>query len=428
MKTTIRYSRLAGGARFGCALAVCALPYVAFADWETTPDLRMEIEANDNPRLGQQPGAIRNSEVDDHTSTRALLDARVRLRNTGPRGELTVQPRVRVDAYADKTDEDLERQDLYLNSRGEYSWRRSTAGLTANIARESIISSELSDSQPIGPDLPIDDPIENDTGLLVFLDEFRERFVLAPYAEFTISERSAILLEARRLDVAYTGPEFRGRTDFDDTELSLGVGRTIDDRTGATARIITSRYRADATNNETDTVGVEGSFSRELNELWSFALTTGLQRSDFTFIDETGEFVDNAATNYTVSIEFAKRTEVSAVDIGLFRLLNPNAVGFLVERNELRVRFTRQLSERLRAGFGIRAMETGALDREPYDRRLFRADFDVEWAFTPSWSFAARYGAVDQKFSGDRIDGTANMLSVGAAYRGLSRPGRQLAN
>src|SRR5690606_26556645 len=154
------------------------------------------------------------------------------------------------------------------------------------------------------------------------------------------------------------------------------------------------------TSNETDTVGVEGSFSRELNELWSFALTTGLQRSDFTFVDVNGELVDNAATNYTMSIEFAKRTELSAVDIGLFRVLNPNAVGFLAERNELRFRFTRQLSERLRAGFGFRAMETGALDRDTSDRELLRADFDVEWAFTPSWSFAARYGAVDQKFTG----------------------------
>src|SRR5690606_14166613 len=102
--------------------------------------------------------------------------------------------------------------------------------------------------------------------------------------------------------------------------------------------------------------------------------------------------------------------------------LNPNAVGFLVERNEVRLRFGRQLSERLSVGFGLRAMETGALDRDTSDREYIRADFDLEWAFTPSWSFAARYGAIDQEFSGERLDGTANMLSIGAVYRGLSRP------
>jgi len=424
MEATMRYLRAAGSACCGCTLVVCTLPGNAFADWESTPDVRMEVEANDNPRLGQQPGELDMDELGDHTATRMLMDARVRLRNEGPRGEVALQPRVRVDAYSDTADEDLERQDLYLNSRAAYNWRRATAGVNLNLGRESIISSELEETQVISPDDPIDeDPIDNDTGLLVLLDEFRKRLNFAPYAEFSVSERSTILLEARRLDVSYTGPDLRGRTDFNDTSLSLGVGRTIDDRTSATARLITSRYEADATDNETDTVGVEGSFTRQLNEIWSFNLTTGLQRSDFSFVDVTGEVVDNAATNYTLSLSFAKRTEISSVDIGLFRVLNPNAVGFLVERNELRLRFERRLSERLSAGFGFRAMETGALDRET-DREYLRADFDVEWAFTPSWSFAARYGAIDQEFSGERLDGRANMLSVGAVYRGLSRPPR----
>lgn len=418
MRTTIRYSRIARGTC--CALASCVLPGYALADWESTPDIRMEIEANDNPRLGQRFDEI-GEDLDDHTATRMLMDARVRLRSVGPRGEVTLQPRVRADAYSDNADDDLERQDVYLNSRATYNWRRASAGVNLNLSRESIISSELVDTQ-VSPDDPIEDPIDDETGLLVQLDEFRKRLLLAPYAELNISERSTILLEARRLDVSYTGPDVRGRTDFNDTSLSVGIGRAIDDRTSAAARLIASRFEADITGNETDTVGVEGSFTRQLNALWSFNLTTGLQRSDFTFVDEDGAMVDNAATNYTMGLSFGKRTELSTVDIGLFRLLNPNAVGFLVERNELRLRFTRQLSQRLRAGFGFRAMETGALDREESDREYIRADFDIEWAFSPSWAFAARYGAIDQTFSGDRLDGNANMLSVGAVFRGAPRP------
>src|SRR5690554_3935207 len=127
MRTTIRYSRIARG--MCCALAVSALTGHAVADWESTPDIRMEIEANDNPRLGQEPGALRSEDLEDHTATRMLMDARVRLRNVGPRGEVTLQPRVRADAYSDDADDDLERQDVYLNSRASYDWRRATAGL-----------------------------------------------------------------------------------------------------------------------------------------------------------------------------------------------------------------------------------------------------------------------------------------------------------
>ena len=421
MKMSIRHARLAGGVCCGCVLALSIWPAGAVADWEAVPDVRMEVEANDNPRLGQRPEHRPLADF-DRTATRMLVDARMNLRNSGPRGSVTLQPRIRADAYSDSRDSDLERQDIYLNSRANYDWQRARAGVNVNLNRESIISSELSDLEPIEPGEPIDDPIDNETGLLVLLDEFRNRVNLRPYAEFDISERSAILMEARLLDISYTGPELVGRTDFTDISLSLGVGRTIDSRTSATARMIVSNFEADLSGNETDTVGVEGTFSRELNELWSFNLTTGLQRSDFIFVDPvTSEIVDNAATNYTMSIGFAKRTELSALDINLFRVLNPNAVGFLIERNELRVRYARQLSERLSARIGFRAMETGALEGISADRQLLRADIDVEWAFTPQWSFAARLGAIDQEFAGARLDGQANLLSVGAIYRGLSR-------
>src|SRR5690606_32540819 len=279
MKTTIRYSREASGVRRGCALAACGLAVgtlsgSVFADWQATPDIRMEIEANDNPRLGQNPGELDGDELDDHTATRMLMDARVRLRNVGPRGEITFQPRVRADAYSDATNDDLEREDVYLNSRAAYRWRRTTAAVNVNLSRESIISSELVDTQPIPPDDPIEDPLDDETGLLVLLDEFRKRLSIAPSAALQVSERSPVLLAARRLDVSYTGPALRGRTDFNATLLAVGVGRTIDDRPSASARLIASRFEADAPDNETDTVGVEGSFSRQLNELWSFTLTT----------------------------------------------------------------------------------------------------------------------------------------------------------
>lgn len=421
-----RTAPIAGRASYMCALAATLSPLVASGDWESTPDLRLEIEANDNPRLGQRPDdrGIDADELEDHTATRMLFDGRVRLRNAGQRGEVVVTPRVRLDSYADTIDDDLERQDVYLNVSSAYRWPRSTAGLRANLARESILSAELVDTGVLDPADPIDDPVDSETGLLTLLDEFRNRANVSPYAELALSERSTLLFEARYIDVSYTGPELRDRTDFTDLSLSVGVGRTIDDRTGASASLIASRYEADATGNETDTVGIEGSFSRALSEIWSFSLTTGLQHSDFVFVGTDGELVDNAATNYTFDISFSKRSEIASLDIGLFRFLNPNAVGFLTERNELRVLYRRQLSERLRAGFGFRAMETGALDGDTVDREYLRADFDLEWSLTPSWAVSVRYGAIDQRFSGDRLDGNANLLSVGAVYRGIARQSR----
>lgn len=425
MKRRARYSRTAGGAVCGCLLASILPSGVARADWETVPDVQMAVEANDNPRLGQASNIIEdNADALDHTAVRMLMDARFALANTGTRGNVLFQPRVRLDTYSDEADEDLEREDLYLNARALYRWTRTTAGLRVNLARESILSAELLDTELIDP-LPIDpgleDPIDSDTGRLVLLDEHRERAVLAPYAEFSISERSAITTDARYVDVSYTGPQVEARTGFSDSSLGVGVRRTIDGRTGASARIVASSFEADATNNETDTVGVEGSFNRELSEFWTFELTTGLQRSEFTFIDADGSRVDNAATNYTFDISFTKQTELGTLDISVLRLLNPNAIGFLVERDELRLFYRRQMSPRLSASLGLRAMETGALDGAVADREYARIDFDLEWAFSPSWFLNVGVGALDQKLPGERLNGNANIVSIGAVYRGLSR-------
>src|SRR5690606_18073537 len=143
--TFTRNAPIAGRACYACAIAASLSPLVAWSDWESIPDIRLEVEANDNPRLGQRPEerGIDADELEDHTATRMLFDGSVRLRSVGQRGEVVLSPRIRLDAYADTIDDDLERQDFYLNVRTAYRWPRSTAGLRANLARESILSAEL---------------------------------------------------------------------------------------------------------------------------------------------------------------------------------------------------------------------------------------------------------------------------------------------
>ena len=423
MKTKRRYSPVARGVRFACLLAAAVPLGTAWGDWEAVSDVEMGVEGNDNPRLGQRsdlqdPDAPR----EDRTAVRMFTDARVQLTNAGQRGQVVLQPRVRLDTYADDEDDDLERDDFYLNGRAEYDWTRASAGLRANLARESILSSEILEAEILDPDEPITDPIDGESGQLVLLDEHRKRVLFSPYADFAISERSDITVEASFLDVSYTGPELSGRTDFQDVRLALGAARSIDDRTRAEARMIVSNFEADLTSNETDTVGVEGIFSRTLSESWSFFLSTGLQRNEFTFIDQNDEIVDNASTDFTMNIGFRQRTVRSTMNLDIQRLLSPNAVGFLTERNQVRWVYRRQMSERLSGGVAFRYTETAVLDNPSgFERDFLRLDLDLEWAFTPTWSLNFGLGAIDQDFSGQREDGNATLASVGVVYRGLSR-------
>ena len=115
----IRYSRLAAGACCACVLGAGLLPQAAWADWEAIPDIRMEIEANDNPRLGQRPDRrdVDPEAFEDHTATRMLLDSRVRLRNIGPRG------RVLRPTHHSVSGARYGRGRPHLPRRGDAGWR-----------------------------------------------------------------------------------------------------------------------------------------------------------------------------------------------------------------------------------------------------------------------------------------------------------------
>ncbi|HEX5420237.1 MAG TPA: hypothetical protein VFY39_09570, partial [Gammaproteobacteria bacterium] len=322
-------------------------------------------------------------------------------------------------------DSDLQTKDLYLNSRGDYRWQRTEIGARGNFAQESIFTSEILDTgiNDLGGPGVIQ-PIETDTGELTLLDEHRNRFVVNPYANFTLSPRSSIGIDATYLGVAYSGPQFLGRSDISQKALNTSVTRTIDTRTSASARIFVSDFHAKINDNDTHTVGVEGSIARKLSSIWSFTLATGLERSAFNFVDPSGPPVENAAANFTLDLGFIKHTELTDLSFDLRRSADPSAAGFLTERNELQVLYKRAITQRLTASFAVRAFQTRSLDHSEHvsERNFARGALEIDWAFTPTWSFNVGYNTVSQTFLGERRqNGHANLLSFGVVYRGLAR-------
>jgi hypothetical protein len=426
-RSTVVKRRRRDAARLGLALASVVPFATASAAWDTQSDITMGMEANDNPRLGQaQRAQPQNLLAErDHTAMRALVDARFRLSNYGQRGQIFLQPRIRADRYSDPADEDLQRKDAYLYSRGSYRWERGDAGVAASFSRESILSSEIIDTGlgDINGD-GIIEPIEG-TGQLVLLDEHRDRLYAAPYANFAISSRSTVGLEANYLDVTYGGGALvQTRSDFTESLFGMHLTRTIDERTAASARVYASDFSADATHNDTRTVGVEGSFDRHLNEIWSFAFALGVERSAFTYLGVDGTTIDNADANFTLNLGFAKRTDVSTLNFNLRRAADPSATGFLTERDEFQILYSRRMSERLTANFALRALQERTLSHAEREagRDIGRLSFGIAWAFAPTWSIGFGYDAVAQRFTeAQRPDGNSNILSIGIIYQGRSK-------
>jgi hypothetical protein len=391
-------------------------PAPAHAAWEVVPDLTVSAHNDKNPRFDQDGPA-------EPSTTSAIFDAAADIANFTDRGFLTFEPRLRAYRYADSADSDLESEDVFMEGSGERRWQTVTAGFNAHFQRERLLSAEFAEVDPDN-DPDTQDPEDVDTGRLLFINEDRERVRLSPYLAFQVSERNALRLQVTDTEVTYPGGNLAGRTGYQATQVSAGIYRTVDARNSLSAVVTVDNFEADINQNVTDTVTVEGSFTRPVSEVWSFNLAAGVLRSDFEFLTTNLQRVDRAVTDYTLRVGFRRRAERSRINVDLGRSVFPSSTGFSAVRRELRVFMDQALTQRLSANFGFRVNETGTLGdiSERDNRDYVRAEIGFEWALKPVLFLGGGYHYTSQDFTflGGN-DAKSQSLYIGLNYRGLSR-------
>jgi hypothetical protein len=410
--------------RLGTCLAVgCACAgYAArgYADWEVVPDVTLEAEVNDNPALNTV-GTSETQLLDE--ASRLLADATIRFRKAAPRGEITFEPRVRGDVYAEEEAKILESTDFFLRSNGVQRGQTVRLGYAADFAQERVLGVEFLDTLPTDP--VSDDPSAIATSQ-IGINEKRTRVGIAPYIEIAMNSRSTVRIDGRLVDVDYATSQLAGRTDFLERAIGGEYRRALkDQRATLGARVFASGYEAAANANTTDTRGVELVFGRELTQLWSWNLAVGTQRSDFA-LTTGGRRVRGTDHTPTFGIQIDKQGERSGMRTELQRRMSPDALGFVAPRDELRVAWTRRMSARVGGHVALRAIDAQGIPTVlGSDRRYGRLEMGIDWQLRPSWSFVSRYAyakAQSDVTIGDPAD--SNALTIGIRYHGRSeRPG-----
>jgi hypothetical protein len=416
MKPDERARRYGACLVFGCASVLPAAR--GHADWETIPDITLEAEMNDNPALRSGADAVFLDE-----GSRLIADVMMRFRNAEPRGELTFEPRVRQDAYAEDEAQVLESTDVFLRSNGVLRGQTVRIGYSSDIAKERILGVEFLDVLP-------EDPLADDTTEIattpVGLNEERTRFGVSPYVDIELNSRSTIVLDGRIVDVDYEADTVTGRSDFLDREIGGEYRHALRGQRGTLGvRPFATGYEAELNNNVTDTRGIEISYERAASELWSWRIMGGVQRADFALTSE-GRRIRGSDDTPIWAIGLTKRAERSAMRTEIARRVSPDAAGFVAARDELRLSWTRMMSPRVSGRFDLRAIDSEGVNQvQGTDRQYGRAELGLDWQLRPTWSFVASY-AYARSSSSTTIDGTAdsNTLTLGIRYHGRSmRPG-----
>lgn len=404
------YHRLTRGV--GALAAGCFA--TAHAAWDVVPQVGLTTEVDDNARLVP---------IEQETSTRTALDARLRLRSIGDRGEAFVEPRFVTDSYADPIDEPLESEDLFLLTRAIHDFGKTTFEFQSDYRHESVLRSEIDAALPEDPDLG-GGTVDTGGGTVVgtFADD-RERFDIGMSAEVTLSPRTNLRFELDRIDVGYPDSTNPNRSPFDDNTLGLVLTRLVDQRNQVGARVYVSDFHADLNDNDTEAFGVQGTFARPVSETWSFQFDAGVARTDYRFTADDGSIVANADSSFTFGAALEKETQLTTWTVGIGRTLDPNSNGFLSARDNLRVAVTHRFTQRLRTTAGLRGsrIDTPVEDAGTSDRDYWRASFEIEWAMTPRWTLTTGLDRVTEEFVEAGADATSNAVMVGVRYRGLSQ-------
>jgi hypothetical protein len=412
--------------RLGACLVVgCACLYAArgYADWEATPDIRLEAEMNDNPALNTF-GTTDTQLIDN--ASRMLADAMLRISNVEPRGELTFEPRVRSDAYAEEEAQLLESTDVFLRSNGVHRGQTVQVGYRADVARERIVGIEFLDT------LPTDTGPDDTTAVItspVGLNEKRTRIGVAPYIEIAMSSRGTLALEGRIVDVDYETGMIAGRTDFLERAIGGEYRRALRGQRGTLGvRVFATGYEAAANANTTDTRGVELTYARDMSELWSWSIAAGTQRSDYA-LTTAGRRVRGTDDSPIFGVGIRKTGERSSMRTELLRRMTPDALGFVAPRDELRLAWDREMTARVNGGLVLRAVDAeGPPTLSDTSRRYGRLELDIEWQLRPTWSLVAGYAHATARSTatvGDSAE--SNALTIGVRYRGLSQRAAALA-
>ena len=191
--------------------------------------------------------------------------------------------------------------------------------------------------------------------------------------------------------------------------------------------LFTETFTAESNENNTDTVGVRGEFSRPLSELWYLDLDAGVRRVEYSFLDDNFQVprrVQNADTNFTYTLRFTRVWAQNRFRIDLSSYVHPNGNGFQVERQEIRATSRHRLNDRFTLRWGILALDQKTLGdvNATNDRTYARIDVAGDWAMTERLHLSVIYRYTKNNFENE-IGGpsVSNRISVGVVYRGLRR-------
>lgn len=384
----------------------CSWSIASAADWEFVPRIEVGALTDDNYNLAP----VSNQQVD---LAGGQIDAEFALRATSPLTEFTLAPQLISTFFPD--DEEWESDDAFLKLDWSHKRERFTADLRAQYSDEATRRSELPSSDADGD---LGDP-DNGDGGVVSATNHRQRLQIDPKLSFDVTQRSTIFLAATYDDVDYDEESPDNTVGYSDMSASIGYGFRTSPTSLLTLSGAASRYERESDSAKADSYGVHVGWASQPSEVTRWYARVGAEEVEA--VESPGSPVASGSeTGFEGGLGADWTFQVTKLFVDATASVDPNASGRLIQREQLRLRLTRQFGPRLLGELGARASRDTALADEAdtfRDRDYATGSLELEWRMTREFSLVGEYDLTWQDREGDVSDATSNAFRLSVVYQ-----------
>jgi len=341
------------------------------AAWRFDPVIRVGYEFDDNAPPAVSPDST--DEIPGYS-----IEGSVTIRSATERASFDITPMIRSRNY----DEDrFDSDDGFLRLNYNHEGLKSNFRIRGNYAQESVRTAERADADP---DVNDPDEIVGDDSGRVFAAGDRQRLWILPQWSYNFSEKSSIAAAIRYTDVDYRDTFPGTHTPFTDARFEASLTRGFSTRTRgyirATVGRIENEFELIGFTSEVDGRGLFVGIERGLTQTTRFRAEVG--------VVETEPNGGESDTDAVWDVNLVRNLETVSLLAQVRRSVNSDGRGRVTLRDSFNLSMTKQFSERLDGGLGVRAYTTDQLssDLNPFEERDY-AQFRAQLRYALSRTF-----------------------------------------
>ena len=378
----------------------------ASADWKFDPILRASWDYDDNATL--------STRTDDEVELSGYIaEASLDMIYASERSYLSMRPMVRTRNYGKEVEvEDWNADDQFFDVLGVFQGDKNSFRIFADLSRESVRTAELADAD-LDTEIDPDDIADDQSGFIT--SQRRNRYRIAPRWTHRFSGVSSIETDLSYLTASYEETDdLVSLFDFTDIRLRIGYRRNFSQLNSAVFSISARDYDTDRFAGDRKSYEISGGIVRRLSETTQFRAFVGLESVDQEDVGLPTASIDPQPTG---EITLSQQLKTIRLLAQYRKRVNATGRGSLTTRDELNLRFSRDLNERVTVGLGARAYKTETVSGFFNTQDFVQIRGQVVWRISRAFSMQAdyRHTVIDRGL----IDGAAdsNRFTLWLSYQ-----------